>query len=181
MRLPRRLGREQGGYSLIELLTVIVILGIVLGALTSAFVQGSNAEVDLNRRFQAQLDAGTALSRLRRDVHCASSITPAGASSSITLTLPSSCAGGGGQLSWCAVGSGTRYGLYRMAGSTCNSTGKQYADYLTGASVFAYTAPQAGTSLAKLRVDLVINARPTKSVDSYDLVDDIVLRNSTRT
>ncbi len=158
----------------------MLILGTILAALTTVFVQGSNAELALNRRFQAQLNATVALDRLRRDVHCASSITPVGASSSITLTLPSGCSSGSGSVSWCTVGSGSRYALYREAGATCSASGKPYADYLTAAAVFTYSEPVAATSLAKLHVDLPVNIEPSKPTDAYELVDDIVLRNSLR-
>ncbi|HEY2935179.1 MAG TPA: prepilin-type N-terminal cleavage/methylation domain-containing protein, partial [Gaiellaceae bacterium] len=62
--------RAEGGFTLVELLTVTVILTIVLTGLTTLFVQGSNAELDMNNRFQAQLNARLALDRLRRDLHC---------------------------------------------------------------------------------------------------------------
>jgi len=44
---------EERGYSVVELLGVMVILGVVLSGLTAVFVSGSNASVDLNRRFAA--------------------------------------------------------------------------------------------------------------------------------
>jgi prepilin-type N-terminal cleavage/methylation domain-containing protein len=173
-RLLRRAVRAQGGYSLVELVVVMLILGTLLGALTTAMVQGSNAELDSNRRVEAQLQANAAFDRLRRDIHCASSASVSGA----TMTL-SGC--GTGSQTWCAVGSGTRYALYRQSGVTCDATGKLYADYLTTtANLFTYTAPVASTSLAKVHVDIVVNANPAKSVDSFELQDDIVLRNSTR-
>jgi prepilin-type N-terminal cleavage/methylation domain-containing protein len=171
-RLRRLLGR-QSGYSLVELITVMAILGTILGGLTTAFVQGSTAELDANRRVQAQLQATAAFDRLRRDIHCASSASIA----STTITL-SGCAFG--DMSWCAVGSGSRYALYRKSGGSCDSTGKLYADFLTSSSIFAYTAPVADTSLAKVHVDLQVNVNPTKAVDLFELVDDIVLRNSLR-
>ena len=63
---------RRAGFSLIELLVVMVILGVVLAGLTTAFVSGSKAETDLNRRFQAQQQARLALNRIRWDIHCAS-------------------------------------------------------------------------------------------------------------
>ena len=89
-RLLRRLGRERG-YSLVEMLIVMSILGVVMGSLTTVFVQASNAEFDMNARFQAQLTGRLALDKMRREVHCASVATPTGSSSSVTLTLPSYC------------------------------------------------------------------------------------------
>ena len=91
--------RGEAGYSMTELLVVMVILGTVLAGLTTAFVGGSKAEVDLNRRVQAQIQAASALDRLRRDVHCASSATISGA----TMTL-SGCSASG-SVDWSAAAS----------------------------------------------------------------------------
>ena len=173
-----RLGREDG-YSLVELLTVMVILGTVMGGLTTLFVHAANAEVDLNNRFRAQQDARLALDKLRRETHCASDASVS-TSSSVTLTLASYCPTGNGSVTWCTVGAGQRYALFRKAGAGCDATGIKWADFLTTGAVFAYT-PQSTSSLAKLRVDFPINLKPSKSVGSYELVDEIVLRNSTRT
>src|SRR5205823_7930393 len=98
-RLRRRLhrARAEGGYSLVEMLTVLVILGVVIGGLTTLFEQGWNAEIDMNYRFQAQQDARVALDRMRRDLHCASVAT---SSSSTSVTFTDACATGG-QVSWC--------------------------------------------------------------------------------
>jgi prepilin-type N-terminal cleavage/methylation domain-containing protein len=173
-----KLAREDG-YTLIELLIVLMILASVVGSLTTLFVHASNAELDLNNRFQAQQNARLALDKLRREGHCASQASVA-SSNSVTLTLASYCPTGNGSVTWCTVGSGTRYALYRKTGTTCDATGVKWADYLTTGAVFAYT-PQSTTSLAKLRVDFPINVKPNKSVDSYELVDEIALRNSLRT
>jgi prepilin-type N-terminal cleavage/methylation domain-containing protein len=187
-RLLRRLGGERG-YSLVEMLIVMAILGVVMGSLTTVFVQASNAEQDMNNRFQAQLTARLALDKMRREVHCASVATPTGSSSSVTLTLPSYCKTGSGSITWCTRSVATnRYALYRVVGSTCTG-GVKWADYLVPTSsatvcsgalcIFNYTA-QSVTSLATLRVDFPVNVRTSKSVELYELIDDIVLRNSTR-
>jgi type II secretory pathway pseudopilin PulG len=194
-RLLRRVVRAEHGYSIMELVTVVAILGTILGALTGLFVSGSNAQIDQNRRFQAQIAATVALDRLRKDAHCASAVTPTGASSSVTLTLPTACQGGGGTINWCtqSFASG-RYRLYRTTGATAcdanclpvslteTATDRcpRYADYLTVANAFTYYVPVQDTSLAKLHVDLTINLIPAKAVYSYPLSDDIVLRNSLR-
>ena len=187
-RLLRRLRRERG-YSLIEMLIVLSIMGVVMGALTTLFVQASNAELDMNNRFQAQLSARLALDKMRREVHCGSVATPAGSSSSVTLTLPSYCKTGSGSITWCTRSVATnRYALYRVVGSSCTG-GVKWADYLVPTAtapvcsgalcIFTYTA-QSTTSLAKLHVDFPVNVKPSKTVEQYELVDDIVLRNSSR-
>ena len=176
MRLPIA---SERAYTLIEMLTVLVIFGTVMTALMALFVQGTNAELDMNNRFQAQQDARLALDKIRREAHCASAVTVA-STSSVTLSLPAYCPTGNGSVTWCTVSLGTsRYGLYRKTGATCDSTGIRWADHLTTANVFTYAA-QSSTSLAKLSVDFPINVKPSRTVDTYELKDDIVLRNSLR-
>ena len=98
-RLRGRLA-ESGGYSLSEMLVVLAILGIVLAALVQLFVSASNAQLDMNNRFQAQQNARLALDKLRREIHCASAaangtdgtpLATATAYSSVRFTLPSYC------------------------------------------------------------------------------------------
>jgi prepilin-type N-terminal cleavage/methylation domain-containing protein len=181
--------RQERGYSLVEMLIVMSIMGIVMGSLSTVFVQASSSEADMNNRFQAQLSARLALDKMRREVHCGSVATPTGSSSSVTLTLPSYCKTGSGSITWCTRNLATnRYALYRIVGSTCTG-GVKWADYLVPSSsatvcsgalcIFSYTA-QSTSSLAKLRVDFPVNVKPSKSVGMYELQDDIVLRNSTR-
>jgi Tfp pilus assembly protein PilW len=171
------------------MLIVLSITSVVMGALTVLFIQASNAEMDTNNRFQAQQTARLALDKMRREVHCASMATPSGQSSSITLTLPNYCKTGNGSITWCTRNVSTnRYALYRVVGSTC-SGGVKWADYLVPTSsapdcsgalcIFTYTA-QSTASLAKLHVDFPVNVKPSKSVELYELADDIVLRNSSR-
>ena len=176
-RRLRRLVARQDGYSLVELLVVTVILGTVMGALTVLFVNASNAEFDMNRRFQAQQSARLGIDKMRREIHCATLISPAGASSSITVTLPAQCptAVGGVQTivtyDMNQVVAGQRYQLRR------NSV--VIADYSTLQNAFNYTAPVANTSLAKLTVTLPINTS-TNAAKEWRLVADIVLRNTAR-
>ena len=190
-RVLRRVHRQEG-FSLVEMLTVLVIMGVVMGSLTSVFARATNAEADMNNRFRAQQTTRLALQKLRREVHCASSATPAGSTaSSITLTLPTYCKtySGSTSVTWCTRSLATnRYALYRVNGTTCTG-GVRWGDYLTSTStatvcsgalcVFNYTA-QSTSSLAKLHVDFPVNPQPTHTVDTYELVDDLVLRNSSR-
>ena len=94
----KRIGRTlrgRGGYTLIELLAVLTIFLIVVSALTTLFVSGAKAELDANRRFQAQLSARVAFDQMRREIHCASSLTFTSAAS-VTITLPPGCPSAGG-------------------------------------------------------------------------------------
>jgi type II secretory pathway pseudopilin PulG len=182
-RLRERLRRDERGYSVVELIISMSILGSVMTSVSVLLVSATNSEVDMNRRFQAQTQARLGLDLMRREVHCAMSVAPAGASASVTLTIPATCptSGGNTAITWCTVANGTnRWGLWRYPGSSCSGTGKRMADYLTASSIFIYTA-QSTSSLATLNVRLPVNIKPASPKLLYNLQDDIVLRNSTRT
>ncbi|MDP9303511.1 MAG: type II secretion system GspH family protein [Actinomycetota bacterium] len=173
--------RAEAGYSLIEMLTVMVIMSIVFAGITAVFVSGSKAQADQDRRFQAQLATRFALDKIRHDIHCASDVTPY-ATNAVTLTI-SGCSGG--DISWCTVavsGSTNRYALKRVAGpaANCSTSGTKIADYLTSANAFpAFLHTVGCTCLASLRVDFVISLKGS-TVGAYDLADTIFLRNSKR-
>ena len=64
-RMRRRLG-AQGGYTLVEMLTVLLILGVVMGGLTTVLASATNADADMNNRFQAQQATRLAMDKLRQ-------------------------------------------------------------------------------------------------------------------
>jgi prepilin-type N-terminal cleavage/methylation domain-containing protein len=171
----RRLVASERGYTLIELLQVTVILGTVMGAITVLFVNATTAEADMNRRFQAQQNARVAVDRMRREIHCASAITPTGATSSITVTLPSQCPSAGGtqiSVTYSTASAGTnRYTVQR--------NGVAIADYITAPNAFNYTAPTQ-QKVGILRVDLPVNVKPAETHKTWRLATDIVLRNTSR-
>ena len=177
-RVRSRLGGE-AGYSLVEMLTVMVIMSIVFAGITDIFVSGSKAQADQDNRFQAQLGTRLALDKIRKDIHCASDVTPF-ATSSVTLKLPSGC---GGDVSWCTVavtGYTSRYRLYRQTGTTCGANGTMVADYLTSANAFpAYLHAVGCSCLASLQLDFTVSNRGSTK-DAYELTDTVFLRNSTR-
>jgi prepilin-type N-terminal cleavage/methylation domain-containing protein len=210
IRLLARL-RTERGYSLIEMLVVLVVMGIVMGGLTTVFVSATNAEADMNNRFQAQLTARLALDKVRREVHCATAATPTAQAASVTLSLPSYCktlpqplpspipsycstqldGSVSCSVTWCTQSVATdRFALYRVTGSTC-SGGVKWADYLvptssaptcsspTALCIFTFT-DHTTSSRSKLHVDFPVNVKPAKTTELYELVDDIVLRNSPR-
>lgn len=193
--------RGEGGYSLVELVVVMAILGVVVGGIVTVFTAGINADADQTRRYQAQEDGRLALNKIRRDVHssCTDS-TPATYNtwqSSVTLYMSAdACAAGANSITWCATGSGNTYALMRVVGTTCTG-GVKMADFLTTNMAFAYLPPNAhvttvGTgaagistidgsySLPRLHVDFHINRNPAKPRDEFHAVDDVVFRNGPR-
>jgi prepilin-type N-terminal cleavage/methylation domain-containing protein len=177
----RRLGGE-AGYSMVEMLTVMVIMSIVFAGITQVFVAGSKAQTEQDNRFRAQLQTRIAMDKIRKDIHCATDVTPF-TTSSITLKLPAGC---GGDVSWCTAaltGYTNRYRVYRQTGTTCSAgTGVQVADYLINANAFpAYTHAVGCSCLASLQVDFKLSNRGSSTgVDTYELQDTVFLRNSTR-
>ena len=181
-RIRARLATTSG-YTLVEMVTVMAILTIVLGSLTAVFVSGSRAELDMNRRFQAQQDARMALTKIRREIHCAQRVDAITASS-VTLFLPDHCKTGTGQITWCTAphpAGGLRWGLHRAAGPAtgCNATVQRWADHLITGNAFAYTAPSTAT-LAKVSVSFTVDFDPSNARGVYRLTDSIAMRNSTR-
>jgi type II secretory pathway pseudopilin PulG len=182
-RLKLRL-RGERGTTIVEMLTVMIIMSIVFAGITSVFVAGSKAAADQDRRFQAQVASRLALDKIRRDIHCANDVTPF-TTSAVTLKLSTAC---GGDVSWCTVlvtGYSNRYALYRQLGTSCSSAGTKIADYLTSTNgsppiVFPafWHAANCGCS-ASLQVDFAVSIKGT-AVGAYELTDTIFLRNSTR-
>jgi prepilin-type N-terminal cleavage/methylation domain-containing protein len=177
--------REEGGFTLVELVVVMAILGLVLGGITTVFLSGSRAEFQVNRRFQAQEAARLALAAVRADVHSACTVVATG--DTLTLSIPitdtsttpptapdttTQCgtvnAANIKKVIWTACTSPTdagKFALYRAAATTCPSSGKLVADNLvkthTGFTAFfssaLMTAPAASVGS--------INLGETQTVD----------------
>jgi prepilin-type N-terminal cleavage/methylation domain-containing protein len=176
--------RSDQGYSLVELLTVMVCLGIVLAGLTTAFVAATRAESNDNLRFQTQQTAELALNALRNEVHCASAINSGWSATSITLTLPAGCPDGSASastsMSWCtSLVSTTRYAMYRQSGATCGTSGILEADYLTTGSAFSYTCTTGSNLRPVLTVSLPVNVNPAQA-RTYALSEGLAFRNAGR-
>jgi len=182
-RIKLRL-RGEGGTTIVEMLTVMIIMSIVFAGITSVFVAGSKAAADQDRRFQAQVATRLALDKIRRDIHCANDVTPF-KTTEVTLKISAAC---GGDVSWCTAavtGYSNRYALYRQLGTSCSSAGTKIADYFTSTNgsapvVFPAFAHDVGCGcLASLQVDFAVSIKGT-AVGAYELTDTIFLRNSTR-
>jgi prepilin-type N-terminal cleavage/methylation domain-containing protein len=182
--------RNERGYTLIEMLVVIVILSLVLGGLTTVFVRGSAAELDLNRKFTAQQQARLALTRFRVDAHCATTAQAKtiGTYPGVKLDV-SHCYNAATTVSWCAVQVTTtppRYQLWRSTATAniCTSTDTSrvmVADYLTTTTGIFTTPniPLYGLQTIGVSFNVSSNAASTTK-DVYVLTDAVVARNSAR-
>jgi len=168
------------------MLTVMVMLSFVMGGIVTLYISGVRAQTKMSDRFDAQTMLQVGLDRLRKDVHLACTVST---QSSSLIQLQLSPCDNSNEVTWCARGSGSDYGLYRVTSwvSTCTG-GQKLADFLTSSSIFTYyapnvtpTTPATGSyALARLHVDLTANEVPTDTTTSYHVVDDIVFGNSTR-
>jgi prepilin-type N-terminal cleavage/methylation domain-containing protein len=198
--------RQDGGYTLVELLIVMAILTVVLGAVVTLFTAGINADADQNRRFQAQQDVRLAIDKLRRELHSGCTVSdPATYNTSVntvTLYFPSdTCASGTHTVTWCTTGSGTNFTLYRIVATSCTGATQSFAEHLTSGNIFVYLPPNShlvsssslglgtgpayivtadgSSTLPRIHVDLTSTMNSAKH-DAYRLVDDIALRNGPR-
>jgi hypothetical protein len=181
-----------------------------MASLTSVLVSASHTEIDTNLRFQAQELDRTGLDNVRREIHCANAVTQTSGSaltagtaySAITVTLAGTCptASGGATTysTWCTSASTLETGdfaLYRVTSTalprpTCASSGTaKWIDYITTSTPFCLPSSatacsgvlKPATSLPMLHVTLPVNLNgPSSLKDSYNLVDDIALRNGSR-
>lgn len=177
---------DDGGYTLIELLLVIVILGVVMGGIVTMFAAGINAEADQNRRYQAQQDGKFALDKLRREIHAGCTIvSPAtNTPSSVTVSFSSDgCVSVSRSVTYCTQSTvKTGYVLLRIAATSCAGATEKLASYLTGGNIFSYlppNSPAGSSSLPRVHVDMTLN-RSVGKPGGYRLVDDIALRNGPR-
>ena len=182
-------GPGQRGYALVEMVTVMAIMGIVLSGLTQVFTSASKADIDMQNRFNAQQNTRLAIDKLRRDIHCAYDVTPnspnpwTSQQSTVTLKI-TAC--GGGDVTWCTAlqtGSTTRWDLYRQAGISCGSSSPaiRVAKSLTNSTPFTSFSHTVGCGcLASLGVSLVVGVNRNAATGVYRLQDAIFLRNSTR-
>src|SRR5262245_55524572 len=169
----RRRLSDEPGFTLTEMLVVLVILGVVLAALTGLFVSASRTSVDQAKRFRAQQEARLALDALRQQIHCARAVELTNPGS-IEIALGSYCPTSGGTdttVVWSTTGGPSRWSLVRA--------GVKKADYLTTGNVFTKPAAESGQK-AKLSVQLPVDVDPSAVGGLYELQDDIVLRNSPR-
>lgn len=195
------MSQGEGGYTLVELVVVMAILGVVVGGITTLFARGINADAQQTLRFQSQQDLRVAMDKMRREIHAACTVsnpsTYNAAESAITLYFATdSCVSGTHTVTWCTTGGSGRYGLYRIVATSCTGATQKFADYLTGANIFTYLPPnshlgtlnggtgaittQDGSSaLPRLHVDMTIN-RGNRGAHPYRLWDDIAFRNGPR-
>jgi prepilin-type N-terminal cleavage/methylation domain-containing protein len=186
--------RDEAGYTLVELIIVLLLMGIIFTALVDGFVSASKAQVDQSQRMDDQQTARQVLERLRKDIHCASSAktqpivdsmgTPTGQLLQLAVGQPS-CPGVTNTtngVQWCSYEiNPQRYAVYRTTASDCGEVGAVFqVDYVTntGGNVWTVPACTSGrlqTVTVALDVNRDIATRPNRT---YHLTDAIGMRNA---
>ena len=187
--------RQSNGFTMIEMLVVCLILGVVLTGITTVFVGGSHAELNLNNRFQAQQAARLALDAMRIDAHgaCAANVLSSG-SKLVLASVPTSgdsttCGAVGSSASypkvvWCALTSptiGTQYALYRSTATDSSCTknnGKLEADNLTSSTVFSIGSTITVEQLETFTAAMTVSLKSGTAGAPYTLAEALTLRNS---
>jgi prepilin-type N-terminal cleavage/methylation domain-containing protein len=175
----RMRARRQGesGFSLVELIITMVVMGIVMGGLANIFVSGERANADATARMTSQQGVRVAFDRLEYDARCATSASLLSNGAGVYLTLPSQCDHANGTVTWC-VSSGS---LVRNTGTTCADTTHRltYVTSVTSATPFSCYSPVAG-STPQLKAILTVNTTPRLS-DRTTSTDYITMRNALST
>jgi prepilin-type N-terminal cleavage/methylation domain-containing protein len=154
--------------------------------------------------FRREVHCGSAVTQ---DDTLGSALNPGTSYNAVTVTLGSNCPTTGltsatssltTYATWCTSASTLRAGdfaLFRVTSTalprpTCTSAGTvKYMDYLQTSRPFCLPSTTAAcggvlrpaTSLPMLHVTFPVNLNgPTSTIASYDLVDDIALRNGSR-
>jgi prepilin-type N-terminal cleavage/methylation domain-containing protein len=169
--------RPQSGFTLIEMLVTMVVMGFVMGGLANIFISGSRASSDGQARLTSQQNVSVALTRLEYDARCAATATLLNKSGSngggVYLTIPAWCSHSTGNVTWCVTsGSLIRYG----GATTCTGTGVTLASSVTSATPFSCTTPTGATN-PQLVVALRVDSGGTS--DATSVTDYITMHNAT--
>jgi prepilin-type N-terminal cleavage/methylation domain-containing protein len=181
--------RGEGGFTLIEMIAVCLLLGVVLTGVTTVMVGGSHAELQTNNRFKAQEVARTALDAMRIDVHnaCAANVGSGGALLKLAYVpsgAPAMCGSSstGPKILWCALPSPTLpsvFALYRSTASTCTAAnGTLEADRLQTNVLWSTPAAIPVGQIQSVSVTLPVSYKQSVYGQAYTLGQTLVLRNT---
>jgi prepilin-type N-terminal cleavage/methylation domain-containing protein len=185
----------EDGFTLIEMLVVMIVLLAILAPLTGSLVSAQIAQVDQTRRLDAQENARQALDRMRKDIHCAHGVTDPYANDSGGYTIvmtetnttgvaecPNLVQTNASGVQWCTIpvaGATDRYQLYREndPDDTCDGGGATFmVDYLTSPNIWA-SPTCVVDQFPTVEVTMPVDVDPSKRPGAYTLSDQIALRN----
>jgi len=156
-----KLLQNKKGFSLIELMVVVVILGLMVLGLVTFFTGGARSWISGQSQLEAQRNARQAMDIMVREIREGKSYS--GTTSSITVDIP-------------ALGSGSAYSVtYRKTGNIIyrevNSVSSPLIDNVKTLSFAA-----ASTDLSKVHIILEVDVDEDENPD-ITLDTDVNLRN----
>ena len=171
---PRARLQAESGFTLVELVITVFILGLVMTGLGNLFVSNQRASTDSQARMSSQENVRVAFGRLEFDARCASSAALQSGGQGVYLVLPSQCSHSTGNVTWC-VNSGS---LVRIVGTSCLTAGTTLVKNVTSATPFSCYAVSGVTSpLPILAVALTVNTTTT-TANQTSATDYITMHNA---
>lgn len=175
----------------------MTIMGLILGPIINTMTASMGAEATQLNVVIAQEQARLALSRMRKDIHCAHAVGSPESNGSggqtIVLTETNTtgvaeCPGiiqqNASAIEWCTIpvtGVSNDYGLYRdnNANDTCDSSDSTFqVGYITEADLWSVPTCTGG-EYPTVAVSLPVDVDPgSYTTGTYDLADQIALRNA---
>jgi prepilin-type N-terminal cleavage/methylation domain-containing protein len=179
----------EGGFTMIEMIVVCLLLSVVLAGVTTVMIGGGHAQLQNSNRLLAQQTARSAVDGLRTDVRTACAANVSGSTKLVLAYVP---AGGSTQCGadstytkviWCALSSPTvtgKYALYRSTASDSSCTagnGALKGDSLTTNAVFSTGATITVEQRQTIGITFPVSFKQGTYGAQYTLAQSLVLRN----
>lgn len=165
-----RLTRDESGFTVVELVIVMTLLGIVMAGLSSLFVSGLRTSNTTNAMLASQVQIHVALDRLELETRCASQATLLSSGGGVALALPSQCPHAAGTVSWCVTGGS----LMAYTTSDCSGSGETLASNITSATPFSCLSTVGDYP----ELQVALTAQTQSTTDTVSATDTIAMRNA---
>jgi prepilin-type N-terminal cleavage/methylation domain-containing protein len=172
--MKQHLLTDERGFTMIELLVTMVLMGIVMAGIVNMFVSGTRAGADANSRLTSQQNVRLAVGRLEFEGRCATTASIVSSGAGVAFSIPDWCTHASGNVTWCVSG-GT---LTRYASNACSGTGQVFVTNVTSPTPFTIPTTASG-DLPELDIAITVNPGTTAAT-SATLTDTITLRNAAR-
>jgi len=166
--------QNQKGFSLIEMMVVVVILGVIVLALVTFFTGGTKSWVAGQSQLKAQREARQAIDRMVREIREGNEIKSNSDSYSVTVYIPP----------FPLEGIAEYYVFYALSGTTMQRDGNPLIDnvQISGESIFKYynndgtEVNPLDSTVSKIHINLKVDVDKDSNPD-ITLNTDVNLRN----
>ena len=167
--------QNQKGFSLIEMMVVVAILGLIVLGLVTFFTGGARSWIAGQSQLKAQREARQAIDRIVREIREGNEIKSNSDSYSVTVYIPS----------FPLEGIDERYVFYALSGTTMQRDGNPLIDNvlkITGETIFEYynnsgtEVPSPDATVSKIHINLKVDVDKDSNPD-ITLNTDVNLRN----